>query len=323
MKFFYYDLLPDKNKAISVDGAFDAKLQLSHWIGNSSPTELKADTTTEMSFKLIENSNKEKYLDGIEYISNNHFDADGLLSAFVLLNPDYASQHKKEIINMSITGDFSEFTTEDALKSVIVIESLLEDEKSFFKEKIKNKNYSDAIQLVYEEGFKLVPELIDDIDQFEKYWIDEFSFFEESEKSFERQECVVSNYDNLCLSVVEIARPIHKVSIYKNAKNDIVLAVTKSNDGNIYDLEYKMWTWFDTIRGKKIKRNSFETLAELLNQTEKNKSGFWKSIGGDPIYNYDYHLRFVDKYNHHIPSSLKIYEVENILLNNLDSFLNK
>ncbi|GAB6282889.1 MAG: hypothetical protein STSR0008_16390 [Ignavibacterium sp.] len=323
MKFYYYDLLPDKNKAISVDGAFDAKLQLSHWIGNSSPKELKADTTTEMSFKLIENSNKEKYLTGIEYISNNHFDADGLLSAFVLLDPDYALQHKNEIINMAITGDFSEFTTEDALKSIIVIESLLDEEKSFIKEKIKNINYSDSIQCAYEEGFKLVSKLIDDIDQFEKYWIDEFSFFVESEKSFERQESIVSNYDNLCLSIVEIPKPLSKVSIYKNIKNDIVLTAIKSNNGNIYDLEYKMWTWFDTIREKKIKRNSFETFANLFNQIEKNKSGIWKTIGGNPIYNYDYHLNFVDKNNNLIPSSLKIYELENILFNNLESFLNK
>lgn len=323
MKFYYYDLLPDKNKAISVDGAFDAKLQLSHWIGNSSPKELKADTTTEMSFKLIENPNKEKYLEGIEYISNNHFDADGLLSAFVLLNPDYALQHKKEIINISITGDFSEFTTEDALKSVIVIESLLDDEKSFLKEKIKNKNYSNATQLVYEEGFKLIPELINDIDYFEKYWFNEFSFYEESEKSFERQESIVSNYDNLCLSIVEMLKYLSKVSIYKNTKNDIVLTAIKSNNGNVYDLEYKMWTWFDTIREKKIKRNSFETLANLFNQIEQNKSGKWKTIGGNPIYNYDYHLNFVDKNNHLIPSSLKIYQLENILFNNLESFLNK
>lgn len=321
MKFYYYDFLQDKNKAISVDGAFDAKLQLSHWVGNSSPKELKADTTTEMSFKLIEHSNKEKYLDGIEFVSNNHFDADGLLSAFVLLNPDYALQHKNKIINMAITGDFSEFTTEDALKSVIVIESLLDEEKSIMKDEIKNKSYSSAVQYAYEEGFKLIPELINDIDQFEKYWIEEFSFFEESEKSFERQESVVSNYDNLCLSVAEIPKPLHKVSIYKNTNNDIVLMATKSNDGNYYDLEYKMWTWFDTIRVKKIKRNSFETLANLFNQIEQNKSGIWKTIGGDPIYNYDYHLSFVDKYNHQLPSSLKIYEIENILFNNLESFL--
>ena len=317
MKFIFEPLLKSRHNVICVDGAFEAKLQLSHWHGNSSPHELKADTTTQMAFKLIEHPGKQRFLEGIEIVSNNHYDADGVLSAFVILNPEYSLRHKKDLINIALTGDFAEFTTEDALKANSVIESFTDEEKSIFKDILTRENYPSAMQKIYLKAFEIIPSLISEIDKHEKIWLDEWNSFRESCSSFSTRESVVSNYGDCNLSVVESSFPLHIVSKFANTENDILLSVVKSKLGNAYELEYKFWTWFDTIRPKKFKRRSFETLAQKLNQIETNKTGSWKVVGRDPVSEWNYRLVFAVEDYKPAPSSLKVYEVENILFENL------
>ena len=317
MKFQYEKFLTSRENVLCVDGAFDAKLQLSHWYGNKSPVELKADTTTQMAFNLIEHENKDKYLHGIKIVSNNHYDADGVLSAFVLLNPDYSIKNKKELVNISLTGDFSEFTTEDALKANIVIESFADEKKSIFKDILLKVNYPSAIQIIYLKTFELIPKLINQIDDFENIWFEEYNHFERSEKSFGIRESVVSNYDDCNLSVVESNFPLHSIAKFMNAENDILLSVVRGDEGNTYELDYKNYTWFDTLRPKKIKRKNFESLAQKLNQIELNTNGFWQIIGNSPILDWNYRLIFADKNLDLLSSRLKVFEIENILFEHL------
>jgi len=313
MKFTFEKFLTERNNVVCVDGSFPAKLELSHWRGNLTPQELKADTSTEIAFNLIESENKEKYLDGIEIVSNNHFDADGILSAFVILNPEFSLQHKKEIINIAEIGDFSEFTTEDALKQSIVLEQLFDLEKSIFKNELQKIKFPEMMQFIYEKGFKLIPKLIENIDDFEKIWKDDFQFFENSERLFKNQSAVFSNYSDSRISVIESNESLHKVSRYKNSEYEILLSVIKKKEGNLYELEYKTVTWFETLREKKIERKSFETLSQNLNLIEKNKNYSWQILGKNPVEDWDYKLVFADKNFNLMPSKLQIFETENIL----------
>lgn len=313
MKFIFEPLLKSRQNVICVDGAFDAKLQLSHWHGNNSPAELKAETTTQMAFKLIEHVNKRMYLKDINIVSNNHFDADGALSAFVLLSQDFAIKNKTSLINISLTGDFAEFTTGDALKASIVIESFADETRSMFKEILQHEKYPEAMQKIYEKTFELIPSIINDIDKYKEIWRDECRLFEKSERSFALRESVVSNYSDCNLSVVESNFPLHITAKVMTAENDIVLSVVKGQRGNIYELDYKYYTWFDTTRPQRTRRKSFEPLAEKLNHIELNKKGLWRITGHSPVLDWNYRLTFSDENLNLLPSGLKVYEVENIL----------
>lgn len=313
MKFVFEKYLKNRNNVVCVDGLFDAKLQVSHWRGNNTPAEFKADTTTEMAFKLIESLDKDKYLNGIDTVSNNHFDADGLISAFVLVNPEIALQNKQSLINTAITGDFAEFTTEDALKTSIVIDSMFDMEKSMFRTELTNKSYPDIVQLLYEKGFEILPALINSIDDYEQFWKDEFREYKESEKSFITQNSVFSNYSDCRLSVIESTFSLHKVARYAHAENDIVLSAVKTAKGNHYELEYKLHTWFDTTRQKRIKRKDLNPLAGKLNLIEEEKTGKWQVYGKDPLGDWDYKLVYSSEDFKSVHSKLAVYEIENIL----------
>ncbi|MGE5497470.1 MAG: DUF6687 family protein [Syntrophothermus sp.] len=313
MQFVFESRLESKDNVVCVDGLFESKLQISHWQGNRTPKEFKADTSTEMAFKLIESPEKKKHLTGIEIVSNNHFDADGLISAYVLVHPSLASEYKSSLINIARTGDFAEFRTEDAVKANTVIEAMGDTENGFFKGEIKGKNYPAMMQLIYEKGFSMLPEIIDNIDKFEQYWKTDFALFEKSEESFEKHESVFSNYADSRLSVIESPFDLHTVSRFSHAEFDIVLSVVKGGGGNRYQLEYKPITWFDTGRKNTTERKPLEDLRKGLQALETSGAGEWQVLGKDPITEWDYRLVFMDKNFISRASGIPLYEIENIL----------
>ncbi len=315
MKFIFEKLLTDeqRSKTLSVDGAFTARIQLSHWPGNNSPQELKADTSTEMAFKLIESDRKEEYLNGIEFISNNHFDSDGILACYVLLFPGYAKHHRKLFIDIATTSDFSEFTSEEALKIDRVISKIDNPDSSIFKGEFQSVGFRQVMQKLTLKTFESIPEIIENTDKFEHLWKDDLRWHRESEASFDNQVSVFSNYGDCRLSILESSFKLHPVTKFSNAEYDQVLSVVKQGEGHLYELEYKHYTWHETTRPKVIERKSFESLAEKLNLIEQEKNGTWKVLGLDPIVEWDYRLQFSDESFNLVPSKIKIYEMEEIL----------
>lgn len=315
MKFIFEKLLTEEQRAktIAVDGAFRAKLQLSHWPGNESPPELKADTSTEMAFNLLESGQLSEYLNGIEIVSNDHFDADGLLACFVLLYPEKAKPHKKLLIDVAATGDFREFTSEDALKIECVIRNIEDPEKTVIQGAFCDPDFKRIVQELYVKSFHKLPELILNIDDYENIWKDDFRWYQTSEASFEAQNSVFSNYGDCNLSVIESSSQLHPVVKFNKAEFDIVLSVVKAESGHLYELEYKPHTWFETGRKCLIQRKSFEPLSQKLNLIENENKGTWKVLGGDPLSEWNYRMQFSDDKFNLVPSKIRVFEIEEIL----------
>jgi hypothetical protein len=313
MEFIFEKLLPDdRNNVLSVDGIFPSAANLGHWPGNSTPAELKADTSTEMAFNLIESPDKEKYLNNIEIVSNNHFDSDGVIAAYVLLYPDDALIMKNALINIAVTGDFMEFTTEDALKADKVLNDLQIRERSMFAD-VFNQSEAEIMNSLYLKAFDLLPGFVNSIDDYEEYFRDEFNLYVRSESAFNSQTALLSDYNDCHLSVIESGLRLHPVSVFSHAGNDIVLTVELSEQGRKYELQYKPYTWHDTLRDKQVERKSFESLIKKLNLIETNKKGSWKIIGKDQLEDWDYRMNFSDESSNLIDSKTEIYKVEEIL----------
>lgn len=313
MKFMFENLLPDKrDNVLSVDGIFESGLNLGHWPGSTSPPELKADTTTEMSFKLVESPDKEKYLEGIDIVSNNHFDSDGVIAAFVLLYPEKAIGIKNALINIALTGDFFEFTTEDALKADKVLNDVQYPGKSLFKDLFDNQD-SHLMNSLYLKCFEILPDLVNNVDDYEEHFREDFNLYSRSVAAFDSQTALWSDYNDCRLTVIESSFRLHPVSVYSHAGNDIVLTVEVSKDGRKYELSFKPYTWHETLRKKQVERKTFETLSNKLNLMEHVSEGSWKIIGDDPKKDWDYRMNFSDESNNLVPSKIEIYKVEEIL----------
>src|SRR5216683_8147229 len=108
MRFEYYtDALADVPK-LSVDGTVGNAVHFSHWKVNRTPESVKADTSTEIALNLVAAPNREELTQGIDLVTNNHFDTDGVLSVWTVLAGERALELRDKLIAAAEAGDFSE-----------------------------------------------------------------------------------------------------------------------------------------------------------------------------------------------------------------------
>jgi len=110
-----------KNRpALIVDSIHPYGLMLSHWRGAPTPTELRDDT----SAGSVLNALKVNYPGlAAELVTANHFDIDGFVGIWSLLNPEKALEYEPLLRQMALIGDFRELdlrspAAEKALKLV-------------------------------------------------------------------------------------------------------------------------------------------------------------------------------------------------------------
>ncbi len=106
---FVKDSYEGGTPAISCDGLVPgAALDLTHWQHNRTPSHYKADTSTEIALKFVGSPEAiEQWADAV--VVNNHFDTDGLLSIWVLLDPAQAVNYRESLIAAAEAGDFDEW----------------------------------------------------------------------------------------------------------------------------------------------------------------------------------------------------------------------
>jgi hypothetical protein len=89
---------------VCCDGLVDgAALHLSHWPGNHTPSAWKRDTSVEIALAYGRGGKE------VPRVVNNHFDTDGVLAVFGLLEPDVASAHADLLIAAAEVGDFGDW----------------------------------------------------------------------------------------------------------------------------------------------------------------------------------------------------------------------
>lgn len=98
--------------AISCDGLVPgAALDLTHWQGNRTPRAFKADTSTEIALKFVASPEADEWAGSV--VVNNHFDTDGALSIWTLLEPELALAHRALLVAAAEAGDFDEWPALD------------------------------------------------------------------------------------------------------------------------------------------------------------------------------------------------------------------
>ena len=105
MRFEFYHSGLENVPKLSVDGTVENSVHFSHWQGNETPAEVKADTSTEIALKVVASPNKDALTQGIELVTNNHFDTDGVLSVWTMLNGEHALALRDKLIPVTSDRD--------------------------------------------------------------------------------------------------------------------------------------------------------------------------------------------------------------------------
>src|SRR5437016_13133724 len=117
MRFEYYNATIVDLPKRSVDGTVDDAIHFSHWKGNETPASVKADTSTEIALNVVASSSRNELTKGIDLVTNNHFDTDGVLSVWTMLNGEHALPLRNKLIAAAEAGDFSEFSSVDGVRA--------------------------------------------------------------------------------------------------------------------------------------------------------------------------------------------------------------
>ena len=206
-------------KSICVDGLVQGTdLHLSHWSGNKTPKHYLSDLSLECAFKFIEmEQENSEWKDAV--VVNNHFDTDGLLSAWALLEPEKALAHKDKMLAAAAAGDFDEWGVSD--RGLQLNFAILNMAKSASAED------GDAYKLILPE----VADLLSNINKREDLWGDDMARLREFDDLW--ADDIIQGYrviddkviPELCVGSVQVglvhATPLGCLPLHRSRKSDV------------------------------------------------------------------------------------------------------
>ncbi len=273
---FYTEELANVD-VLSVDGLAPKGLNLSHWPGNRTPDQFKADTSTEMALKFMKSPDKDKYLKGLEIVTNNHYDTDGFLSIASILYPDLSIENEKLLIDTATTGDFSRFTTHKALKFDLTISGFSSSNKSPLYSQIQDLLEAPKRQILYDTLFDLYPKLLSEIDTYNYLWDEEYHLILTELEELKNGTIRVENYPDIDFGIIYAPEKLHLVTLCTATPSNRILEITRHNDGFFYDFQYTVDSWFDLLTKKPLPRLDLKPLAMKLNDMEPDSMVLWEA----------------------------------------------
>jgi hypothetical protein len=291
MRFEYYtEKLADLPK-LSVDGTVANAIHFSHWKGNETPPDVKADTSTEIALNVVAAPNRDELTQGIDLVINNHFDTDGVLSVWTLLTGERALELRDKLIPAAEAGDFCELSTADAVRASIVIQgsdSPIDDAGSPLAQQLANEPVDDDSR-AYELVLPHVERVLTHTDEYEPLWHDAWNRIAIALESFANGSSRVEEDTEARLSIVTLAPEIfgpsgfqpafHSVpftAISHQAHGELFLIATPLDQGWAYRIDYPYYSWAETVVRPRIQRRNFAPLVVHLNVRDQSPKGLWR-----------------------------------------------
>ena len=326
MKFEFYHSGLESVPKLSVDGTVPSSLHFSHWKGNQTPRELKSDTSTEICLNLISHPDRLRFTQGIELITNNHFDADGLLSVWVTLTGPRALDHRDLLIATAEAGDFSEYSTDEAVRLCILLQGgdqviLDEPTLSPLAQHLAGKPVPDEA----EAYAVLLPELgsvLNRVNDFEFLWGPAWRRIAAALESFAKGRSTVVEDPDARISLIVLDPHMYNDRLFHPASDvfpssaisgvatgDLFVIAVPFERGWSYQVDYPYYSWAETVVRRAVPRRALNDSVTRLQQAESAPSGDWKQDDSG----LSSALKFTDAQGQPQPSHLRPDEVALIL----------
>jgi hypothetical protein len=292
MRFEFYQEGLAGAPLLSVDGTVDGALHLSHWEGNRTPEELRADTSTEIALNFAAWPGRVEWARGVEIVTNNHFDADGVLSVWSVLNGERAPGLRGELVSAAEAGDFSEFPNENAVRVSILLQGgdnpFVPGVNSPLVEQLAGGERVDE-RRAYELVLPEVERVLTRTGEYEPLWREGWAWIERTLESFASGRSRVAEEEGSRLSVVTLAHDLYGpegfdparhgapyTALAHNTRGDVLLVATPYADGWAYRIDYAYYSWAETYTRPRVARRNLSSLVGRLNTLERGR-GVWKA----------------------------------------------
>jgi hypothetical protein len=265
---------------IVVDGSPNDStlLTLSHWPKSGTPSELKADTSTEIAFRYLESPRLHV---SCELVTNNHFDQDGLFGIFALINPALSLRYRDLMIDVASAGDFSVFESRQAARIAFAVGAMSEEDTSPFPKAIFDRPYPEMAADLYVRALELVPDLLVDTDKFRGLWEEPDAALSESEAWLEAGRIGIREIGEMDLAIAELPsgiQNVHPMALYRRTHCSRIVLLAERQ----FEFQYRYESWVQLVSRRPAARVDLAPLVMELNSEERS-GGSWNFDGVDAV----------------------------------------
>jgi hypothetical protein len=248
-----------------------AALTLAHWRGVTTPTALRDDTSAGSCLRALH----APATPGLEAlaVTANHFDIDGFIGVWALLNPELALAHEALLRLTATLGDFREMDWQHPLAAhaLQVVCWLNAEEKARFYEPFgapaRRRREDEASAEKFAWFLPRFAEMLLNPETGCAAWEPEYMRVQQAVAQLQGPLTQRTDYPTIGLVVIRTPQPVPYYALFgPTAGFDWVLSLY---DGQRYELECKYTTWIDLESRPTLPRLPLAPLAARLNELEK------------------------------------------------------
>lgn len=262
---------------IVVDGAPlpSTVLTLSHWPNNQSPPALSRDTSTATVFAYLDAPD---FHQAVPYVTNNHFDEDGLFSLFAICEPATALAWRELLTDASFAGDFGVVRQRDAARLCFAIEALTDPATSTLPPAVFAAK--DRVAALYRGLLAVLPDLLARLPAYRALWRAQDEHLAASEALVAAGTVGIQEVPELDLAIVRIPPGIAARGVRRYLTDEMAavhpFAINTATErsrllrvqGDCLEFEYRYEGWLGLATRRVALRVSLAGLADRLNAIE-------------------------------------------------------
>ena len=247
---------------IVVDGRPNAAtvLSLSHWKGTPTPPQLWANTSTGIALNWVATRQRPP----APRVTNDHFDADGLLAAWTVIHPDEALEHRSLIADAADTGDFDVVRNRRAARLAWTIAAV---ETRRTKEMPKGLGVQEVTDKLYTSMLASLTGMFDE-ESCRSLWVGADKAFDESMRLIDSKRVRIEEHPGDELAVFHYDADDLNLSVDARHTSTLLFRTVEVWPGGhfCYRDRYETWVRYHTRRP--LLRVDMRTLAAELSGAE-------------------------------------------------------
>ncbi len=272
----------DRPDVLAVDGAFGTGPNLSHWPGHRTPERYRHDLSTGSALLLAADPDRATFLRGVAFVANNHYDTDGLLSVFSVMQPAVALEHRDRLLAAARAGDFEEAADVDAVKRDALVTAWPVHPESPIAFAVRGLDRERAEEFAYRHLLARLPGVLLDLDAHEPLWRDAARRFERDIAAARTGAIRVERRPDADLAVVyadDGIEPGPYGLATLAAPSPRILLVRRTSEGPHYRFRQGARSWFDLPSTRPLRLDPRSIAADPA-LTAPSAEGAW--LGDDP-----------------------------------------
>lgn len=283
-----YQAAPGPEPVICVDGSFGgaAALELSHWPGNRTPSELRDDLSTgcALRFATLPQARRTELARGARAIVNNHYDTDGNAALYATRHPREALARREALLEAAAAGDFFQGDSERGFVVDCIVHGLIDPKRSPIAAELRGLDElgraGRATQFLLDHFASI---LDGDVARFAPLFEEELAVLRIDRADLAR--AARDEITHLDWSIWTAPRGLRssragaaafdpgRHALFSGRACDRALVLGPRDDGTTCRMILSTFSWFDLESGARLARPSLEAIAAELNALEGRGEG--------------------------------------------------